>query len=121
MRLYGQRVFVDDLAEARRFYTGILGLPVAWEFAGVAFGLDVGCTLIIEAVAANGDAEDRALVGRFVGCSLAVDDIDQAYADLTERGVSFSEPPERQPWGGTLAHFRDPSGNVLTLLGGAQS
>jgi hypothetical protein len=31
--------------------------------------------------------------------------------------VVFDGPPERQIWGGTLAHFRDHAGNVLTLLG----
>ena len=34
-----------------------------------------------------------------------------------ERGVQFIEPPEKQPWGGVLAHLRDPDGNILTLLG----
>jgi hypothetical protein len=26
-------------------------------------------------------------------------------------------PPEVMPWGGVLAHLRDPDGNVLTLVG----
>lgn len=26
-------------------------------------------------------------------------------------------PPEKQPWGGTLAYFKDPGGNTLTPLG----
>jgi hypothetical protein len=33
------------------------------------------------------------------------------------RGVEFLSPPERQPSNGTLAHLRDPDGNILTLLG----
>ncbi|MCC6917989.1 MAG: hypothetical protein IT548_02225 [Alphaproteobacteria bacterium] len=36
---------------------------------------------------------------------------------IVEPDDGFLAPPERQPWGGTLAHFRDPSGNGLTLLG----
>ena len=32
-------------------------------------------------------------------------------------GVVFLGPPERQAWGGVLGHFKDTSGNVLTLLG----
>jgi uncharacterized glyoxalase superfamily protein PhnB len=55
-------------------------------------------------------------VGRFVGVSLEVTDIDATYRTLVERGVQFDAPPERQAWGGTLAHLRDPDGNVLTLL-----
>jgi len=30
------------------------------------------------------------------------------------------EPPEKQPWGGILAPFRDPDGNVLTLAASAK-
>jgi predicted enzyme related to lactoylglutathione lyase len=33
------------------------------------------------------------------------------------KGVHFTAPPEKQEWGGTLAHFEDPAGNVLTLVG----
>ena len=30
------------------------------------------------------------------------------------------EPPEKPPWGGILAPFRDPDGNVLTRAGSAK-
>ncbi|MDH3643838.1 MAG: hypothetical protein OES38_17160 [Gammaproteobacteria bacterium] len=33
------------------------------------------------------------------------------------KGVEFVEPPERQPWGGVLAHFKDPEQNIMTLVG----
>ena len=35
---------------------------------------------------------------------------------LEGKGVRFVRPPKRQPWGGRLAHFSDPDGNVVTLL-----
>jgi lactoylglutathione lyase len=63
------------------------------------------------------DAEAVALVGRFVSVSLEVDDIQATYDTLLSRGVECLAPPEKQPWGGTLAHFRNLDGNVLTLLG----
>jgi catechol 2,3-dioxygenase-like lactoylglutathione lyase family enzyme len=117
MRLHGQRVFVDDLGAARAFYADVLGLPIAWDYEGAAVGFDLGAILIVEAAGADADTDDRALVGRFVGCSIAVDDIEATYAALRAKGVTFESPPERQSWGGVLAHFRDPSGNILTLLG----
>ena len=117
MKLYGVRIFVDDFAAARAFYIDTLGLPVTWEMAEHgAMGVGVGgAELIVEAVPA--DSEDRGLVGRFVGVSLQVDDIAATYADLAARGVPFDGPPDKQFWGGSLAHFRDPAGNILTLLG----
>jgi predicted enzyme related to lactoylglutathione lyase len=82
----------------------------------MAIGYDLGAHRIVEAVGSD-DAEGRELVGRFVGCSIAVDDSDAAFAALSAKGVAFLSPPEHQSWGGVLAHCKDVSGNVLTLLG----
>jgi predicted enzyme related to lactoylglutathione lyase len=59
---------------------------------------------------------DAGLLGRFPGVSLAVADIDATYRALRSRGVEFLEPPAVMPWGGVLAHLRDPDGNVVTLV-----
>jgi catechol 2,3-dioxygenase-like lactoylglutathione lyase family enzyme len=114
MKLYGVRIWVDDLAAARRFYGETLGLPVKWDY-GAAVGFDIGADLIVEQD--DGSEPDEHFVGRFAGCSLKVDDIDATWRDLTAKGVEFVAPPTRMAWGGTLAHFKDPAGNVLTLLG----
>ncbi len=117
MKLYALRIFVDDLAAARAFYRDVLGLSVVWDHEETAFGLDVGTSLIIEAVAPDAPAEDRAMVGRFVGCSLQVEDMGAEHARLSAAGVHFHGAPAKQYWGGTLAHFDDPAGNTLTLFG----
>jgi len=109
------RIFVNDLDRARRFYGDVLELretAAAPEWA--VFDID-GKKLIIEKV--QPDDPEHDLVGRLLAVSFAVDDIDRAYRDLTAKGVSFSEPPEKQAWGGTLAFPRDPDGNILTLVG----
>lgn len=118
MRLYGVRIFVDDLEAARGFYRDTLGLPAAWDRPEMgAFGVALeNAELIIEREDPTGP--DGALVGRFLGLSLQVVDIDAAHTRLAASGVPFDLIPTLQPWGGTLAHFRDPAGNVLTLLGG---
>ena len=56
-------------------YRDVLGLREKWSYAPVAVGFDLGADLIVEAVAPDADDDDRSLVGRFVGCSFAVDDI----------------------------------------------
>ncbi len=119
MKLYGLRIFVDDYAAARRFYVETLGLTLAWEMAEHgAMGVSIdGPQFIIEALGDDSDAEEKAYVGRFVGVSLQVEDISKTYADLLAKGVTFTAPPEQQFWGGSLAHFKDPAGNILTLLG----
>jgi lactoylglutathione lyase len=115
-KLFAVRVFVTDWERAIRFYTETLGMPIAFrsdETGWVHFATGGG-QLALERVEPT-DREGMALVGRFVGVSLQVGNLHGAYKTLLERGVDG--PPEEQPWGGVLAHLRDPDGNVLTLLG----
>ena len=117
MKLYGIRIFVDDLAVAKSFYGDTLSLPINWEMQDLkAIGFNVGNELIVEE-GNPGSADGENLIGRFVGLSLQVDNIDEIYETLSGKGVVFQGPPEQQPWGGKLAHFKDPAGNTLTLLG----
>ncbi|NNF79184.1 MAG: hypothetical protein HKN05_14245 [Rhizobiales bacterium] len=109
-------IFVDDIAAARTFYHDGLGLPLVRKHEDNAFGPDAGASLVVETVPQDAPAEDRAMVGRFIGCSLKVDDMDGEYERLQADGVRFHGAPAKQYWGGTLAHFDDPSGNVLTLV-----
>ncbi|MBL8516956.1 MAG: VOC family protein [Betaproteobacteria bacterium] len=121
MKLGAVRIFVHSLVAAQAFYEETLGLPrVA---GGSAFGYCVfemdgpgDAQLVIEAVSLDAPLEDRELVGRFTGVSFTVPDVSALHAALTERGVKFTDPPERQPWGGVLATFLDPSGNELQIV-----
>ena len=118
-KLFAVRVFVTDWDRAIRFYSETLGMPVAFrsdEIGWAQMATGEG-QLALERVDPS-DQEGQALIGRFVGVSLQVSDILMTYQTLAERGVEFLAPPERQPWGGMLAHLRDPDGNILTLLGG---
>lgn len=122
MKLYALRIFVRDWAAACAFYGETLGLTERFrddEFGWVeyAFAEDgTGPCFGIERVD-DGDVEGAALVGRFLGVSLQVADIAATYEALKGKGVVFTAAPEKQPWGGSLAHFKDPDGNELTLLG----
>ena len=117
MRIRYVRVLVTDLAAARKFYAQILGLDILWEYENKAIGFDLGPVLIVEDVSSEEDRNERHLAGRYVGCSIEVEDIQATYSELVAKGVHFTAPPEKQEWGGTLAHFEDPAGNVLTLVG----
>ena len=118
MKLYAIRIFTTDWHRSVDFYEETVGLPLILmdqQFTWAEFDLGGG-RLGIEGLE-SGDPRAAELVGRFVGISLQVDDIDLAYAQLVEKGVRFVGPPEKQSWGGTLAHFKDPDDNILTLLG----
>ena len=118
MEIYAVRIFVRQWPEACAFYGETLGLTERFrsdEFGWAEYDLGGPC-FGVERVQ-PGDSEGEALVGRFVGVSLRVEDIDAVYQPLMAKGVRFTAPPEKQDWGGTLVHFQDPDGNVLTLLG----
>jgi predicted enzyme related to lactoylglutathione lyase len=111
------RIFVSDISRAQAFYQDILGLPLAEEGASQCYLLfkPTGINILIESCDADND-EGRSLIGRFVGLSFRVEDIQQAYEELKSRCVEFGGAPEVQPWGGTLAHIYDPDRNILTLV-----
>ncbi len=110
--------FPPEWAEVVDFYADTLGLrrrALDKKKGVVVFALGPRATLSVERANPK-DREEKKLVGRFVGISIGVDDIHRAYRDLTAAGVRFDAAPQAESWGGTLTHFRDPAGNVLTLL-----
>jgi predicted enzyme related to lactoylglutathione lyase len=56
--------------------------------------------------------EDR--IGTFFNGSFACDDVQATYRQLKQRGVEFTQEPQKQPWG-EYAVFKDPDGNQFVL------
>lgn len=109
--------FVEDLAAAKAFYQGVLGLEVVYEdedSAVVAFEnlminlLRVAeAATLVEPVAVGGPAAGaRALF------TIRVDDVDATCAALAEHGVALLNGPVDRPWGRRTAAFADPAGTV---------
>lgn len=113
LRVAAVRLFVNDMIAARKFYADLLGLrPIDTDPPVLIF--DCGPLLIIEP--ADEEARREGLVGRFAGVSFAVTDIQALHARLSAQGCTITGAPERQPWGGTLMHVADPSGNVVSFV-----
>jgi uncharacterized glyoxalase superfamily protein PhnB len=112
------RVFVRDLAAARRFYGETLGLKETLANAMIARFDTGGLTLVVEQVAAD-DPEGDELVGRYSGLVFHAPDAiaaQKAFEDTAAVGVNWLEPPSPTFWGGVMGHFADPEGNSHTLL-----
>lgn len=117
-KLQAVKVYVGDFAAAFTFYGATLGLqlvdgtptgPYAFFDAG-------GAQVALERIPPNHPAYGE-LVGRFAAVSFKVPDLSALYDELSAKGVEFMAPPQKQPWGGGIAHFRDPAGNILSLVG----
>ncbi len=109
-------VFVSDLERAIDFYATGLDLKLrhaAREHGYAAF--DAGPVSLGLAQVRADAPESAALVGRHTGIGFGVSDLEAAHAELRKRGVRFTMPPEKQPWGGFMAIFADPDGNLFYL------
>ena len=109
----GVTFWTDDLDRMFSFYNGVLQLPlhsrhpdfIAFELGEVRFNIGLHDRV-------SGPSKDQF---RFMP-HLGVDDIHAVAARLTEAGVEFIRQPEQESWGGWVATFLDPDGNVLQLL-----
>ncbi len=117
-KLYAIRVFSTHWDRALEFYRDVVGFKLVYEDKGLGWAqFDLGSTYLGLERCDPSDPETKTLVGRFVGASIEVEEIETTYKQLIKKGVQFVAPPEKQIWGGTLAHFKDPDENILTLLG----
>lgn len=114
MRISHVRIWVDDMAAARKFYGETLGLKSPWSWGDASMGFTIGDQQLI--VEPDDGSHEEKLAGRFVGATIEVDDIDATYADWTAKGVVFDGPPEEAPGIGVMTFFKDPAGNVFTLF-----
>lgn len=118
-------ISTDNLNEAKEFYENILGLKLASEEMGLQFDLPGGASLFIYEKPDHQAATYTAL-------NFVVSNIDEAVADLKDKGVAF----EKYDWGPDsgstdendimrgkaanmgpdIAWFKDPAGNFLAIL-----
>ncbi|WP_458779380.1 VOC family protein [Arthrobacter sp. D3-16] len=108
---------VRDLQEARRFYAETLGLKITEEYGLMWLNLAGGRdTLVYE--------QAGAVPASFTILNFEVDDIEEEVAGLAARGVRFErydglsqdEKGIFRDEGPYIAWFKDPSGNVLSVL-----
>jgi catechol 2,3-dioxygenase-like lactoylglutathione lyase family enzyme len=110
-------LYTAHFAQLQDFYVETLRLPIRGEFAGynILF-LGAGDTTI---ELTEDEQSLQGITGGWNHLALEVENLDQAYAELTARGVSFHVPPEDFPPENPsmrIAFFTDPDGNVLELI-----
>jgi predicted enzyme related to lactoylglutathione lyase len=109
---------VDDIARAKVFYGDTLGLEVAEPMGQLSLRLGGGGSVFIYAKPDHTPAT-------FTVLNFRVDNIEQAVGELTRRGIAFEHYPNmnidakgiaRGDGGPLIAWFKDPAGNVLSVL-----
>jgi len=108
-------VTVSDLERAVAFYRDTLKMRFLFQTPpGLAFFDCAGVRLLLDAAAENRTEKRSSII------YYRVADIQQAFQELSTRGVIFEKPPDlivKMPdhdlW---MAFFRDPDGNLLALM-----
>ena len=108
---------ISDLAAAKEFYGETLGLAVTENDMGfLELHLDSGATVLAY-------VKDDHEPASFTILNFEVDDVDSAVDDLNSRGVKTDIYPGMGDSRGVvkgngpdIAWFRDPTGNVLSVL-----
>ncbi len=108
---------VDDIPRAKAFYGKTLGLEVTEEFGMLQLQIAGDRPTLVY-------PKDDHTPATFTILNFPVDDIETAVDALTERGVSFEryDTPEVDEkgifrgGGPLIAWFKDPAGNVLSVL-----
>ncbi|MEJ8638353.1 VOC family protein [Streptomyces sp. NPDC006475] len=103
------RICVDDLEAAAAFYQGLTGTePMRFERGGVSVAA-VGCFLLMSG------PESELEVLRKVTATIAVADVDDAYATLSQAGAQVVAGPVPTPAGRNLIAVH-PDGTVFEYV-----
>jgi catechol 2,3-dioxygenase-like lactoylglutathione lyase family enzyme len=108
---------VNDLDQAREFYGDTLGIDLTDENGMIGLHIADGGDIMIY-------PKDDHAPATYTILNFPVEDVDLAVDELTERGVSFEryEDFEQDEKGimrddyGAIAWFKDPAGNILSVL-----
>ncbi|MCK4424135.1 VOC family protein [Candidatus Bathyarchaeota archaeon] len=101
---------VSDLKEITSFYEDVLGLKKTGEWSSYVIFDVGGVELAFEPGGKKGCKEGAPSI------FMVVDDVDDVYRKLKEKGVKFATEPKDQYWGGRTAAFLDPDENMFILV-----
>ena len=111
--IIGVTIWTEDLERLVRFYRDTVGLTLRrhhGDFVNFELG-DVRLNL-----GHHDRVKGYSLDPYRIMVHLGVSDIHGECRRLAEQGVEFIRPPEQEGWGGWVATFLDPDGNILQLL-----
>ena len=115
MKFSNVRLLVKDFAKCFKFYSEQLGLEPAWGDENSGFALFVSDWM----APSVGNADKELPVGYREKSLVAfsVDNVDDTYRALKEKGVIFvNEPTDMVDWGSRTVLLRDPEDNLIELF-----
>ncbi len=121
LRFEGLSLTVDSIERALAFYSGKLGLEVAYsaapDFAMLRHGAGTIGLLSTAVAARDGVEPATAAQRRAFHVEFTTDDLDGLYEELKGRGVEFAQPPHDEPWERSMTAY-DPDGHCVEFAQG---
>ncbi len=124
MKLDGMGIFVRDMATMVRFYRDVLGFAITeGENAENVYLIKDGTLFLLYGRANFEKMTHRAFsyadgVNGHFELALYVETfaaVDEAYADVVQKGAVSILPPTTEPWGQRTCFIADPEGNVIEI------
>lgn len=103
---------VPDIAAARDFYAGFLGLSVdAFDLGWVANLQSPDGRAVVQLVTRDATAPVDSVISVHVG-----DGVEAAYEEAQRRALEIVHPLTTEPWGVRRFFVRAPDGNVINVV-----
>ena len=108
----------NDIQKTKEFYSNVLGLRVTEEYGMLRLHLATGADILIY-------PKDNHVPATYTVLNFPVENIEEAVDELTKRGVRFDQydgemhTDEKgifRGGGPLIAWFKDPAGNILSVL-----
>jgi catechol 2,3-dioxygenase-like lactoylglutathione lyase family enzyme len=112
---------VDDVEKAKAFYRDIVGVDVGDQMGGLSLSIGSGKYVFVY-------PKDDHVPAAYTCLNFPVDDIDAAVDELASKGVVFERYEmtdekgiargKESGMGPDIAWFKDPAGNILSVVNG---
>ncbi|PBB97409.1 VOC family protein [Mesorhizobium sp. WSM3862] len=100
-----------DIAAAKRFYQGVLGLDQLMDMGWIAtYGCQQTMAVQISFMSQGGSGTP------VPDLSIEVDDVDDALDRMRKAGFAVEYGPADEPWGVRRFYVRDPFGRLVNIL-----
>ena len=119
-------ITVTDVAKAREFYTGLLGLPEiprpAFDFPGIWYSLggELQLHIILNDQLVRPAVEREKIQARYPHFALWTDDADETARKIEQLGLPCRDVVSG-PTGLRQVFVKDPDGNMVEFLGPSRS
>ena len=104
----------DEVQETKEFYEKYIGATTIFEKDGYV-NLKLGDISTILSIEAPQSPEDKPSDSTGLGLGITVDDVDQAYDEITSKKLKIEMPIEDHPWGERGFGIKDPNGLTIYI------